>query len=112
MARRQLRDEAGRIGWKSMLPALDNLFGNPSSVHEAGRLARNALDEARRQVAALVNVHARQVIFTGGGTESDNLAVKGILWARRAADPAPPPGVAPGGAHHAVDVSVPLVAPH
>lgn len=66
----------------AMLPALDELFGNPSSIHEAGRLARNALDEARRQVAALVNVHARQVIFTSGGTEANNLALKGV--ARRA----------------------------
>ncbi|HEX7030080.1 MAG TPA: cysteine desulfurase family protein [Gammaproteobacteria bacterium] len=62
----------------AMLPALDALFGNPSSVHEGGRLARNALDDARRQVAALVNVHARQVIFTSGGTEANNLALKGV----------------------------------
>lgn len=66
----------------AMLPALDRLFGNPSSVHEAGRLARNALDEARRQVAALVNVHARQVIFTGGGTEANNLALRGVAQRR------------------------------
>ncbi|HEX6929172.1 MAG TPA: cysteine desulfurase family protein, partial [Gammaproteobacteria bacterium] len=63
----------------AMLPALDALYGNPSSVHEAGRLARNALDDARRQVAALVTVHARQVIFTGGGTEANNLALKGVV---------------------------------
>lgn len=67
---------------EAMLPAFDNLFGNPSSVHEAGRLARNALDEARRQVAALVNVHARQVIFTGGGTEANNLALRGVAQRR------------------------------
>lgn len=66
----------------AMLPALDHLFGNPSSVHEAGRLARNALDEARRQVASLVNVHARQVIFTGGGTEANNLALRGVAQRR------------------------------
>src|SRR5690606_27194487 len=41
---------------------------------------RNALDQARRDVAALVNVHARQVIFTGGGTEANNLALKGVAW--------------------------------
>lgn len=62
----------------AMLPALETLFGNPSSVHEAGRLARNALDEARRQVASLVNVHARQVVFTSGGTEANNLVLRGI----------------------------------
>lgn len=68
----------------AMLSALDpGAFGNPSSIHEAGRLARNALDQARRDVAALVNVHARQVIFTGGGTEANNLALKGVAWRRQ-----------------------------
>src|SRR5690606_40131779 len=57
---------------EAVIRALDQL-GNPSSVHEPGRLARNLLDEARRQVAALVNVHARNVIFTSGGTEANNL---------------------------------------
>lgn len=66
----------------AMLPALDALYGNPSSIHEAGRLARNALDDARRRVAALVNVHARQVIFTSGGTEANNLALKGVAQRR------------------------------
>lgn len=63
---------------EAMLPALGELYGNPSSIHAPGRLARNALDHARRQVAQLVNVHARQVIFTGGGTEANNLALKGV----------------------------------
>lgn len=67
---------------EAVLPALDTLFGNPSSIHEAGRLARNAIDEARRQVASLVNVHARQVIFTSGGTEANNLALRGVAQRR------------------------------
>lgn len=62
----------------AMLPLLGENFGNPSSVHEAGRLARNALDEARRQVASLAGVHARNVIFTSGGTEANNLVVRGL----------------------------------
>lgn len=62
----------------AMRPVLEHGHGNPSSIHEAGRLARNALDEARRQVAALAGVHARQVIFTGGGTEANNLAIRGL----------------------------------
>lgn len=67
---------------EAMLPGLDGLFGNPSSVHEPGRLARNALDEARRQVASLVKAHARQVVFTGSGTEANNLVLRGLA-ARR-----------------------------
>lgn len=66
---------------QAMFEAMD-LFGNPASVHEAGRLARNLLDEARRQVAALAGVHARNVIFTSGGTEANNLALRGVA-ARR-----------------------------
>src|SRR5690606_17889607 len=62
---------------EAVIRALDQL-GNPSSVHEPGRLARNLLDEARRQVAALVNVHARNVIFTSGGTEANNLVLRGV----------------------------------
>lgn len=67
---------------EAMLPTLDGLFGNPSSIHEAGRLARNAIDQARRDVASFVNVHARQVIFTGSGTEAHNLALKGVALRR------------------------------
>lgn len=62
---------------EAVIRALDQL-GNPSSVHEPGRLARNLLDEARRQVAALVNVYARNVIFTSGGTEANNLVLRGV----------------------------------
>ncbi len=61
----------------AMLPYLQQRFGNASSVHRYGRAARNALDAARNQVAALVGVHFSQVIFTGGGTEANNLALKG-----------------------------------
>lgn len=63
----------------AMLQALDAGFGNPSSIHQPGRLARNALDDARAQIAALVNVQASQVIFTGGGTEANNLALRGVV---------------------------------
>jgi len=66
----------------AMLPALEALYGNPSSIHGAGRLTRNAVDEARRQVASLVDVHARQVIFTSGGTEANNLALRGVAQRR------------------------------
>ncbi len=65
---------------EAMLPYLVEVFGNPSSVHRYGRLARAAIDQARQQVAALVNAHESQVIFTSGGTEANNLAIKGCLW--------------------------------
>lgn len=58
-------------------------WGNPSSLHFAGRAARAVIDRARSQVAALVGCEPRQVIFTGSGTEADNLALKGVAWAYR-----------------------------
>ncbi|MGH8283706.1 MAG: cysteine desulfurase family protein, partial [Gammaproteobacteria bacterium] len=62
----------------TMLPRLRGVQGNPSSAHRYGREARTALDKARAQVAALVNAQPAQVVFTGGGTEADNLAIRGV----------------------------------
>ncbi|SDQ74218.1 cysteine desulfurase family protein [Quadrisphaera sp. DSM 44207] len=62
-------------------------IGNPSSLHTAGRAARRVVEEAREQVAAALGARPGEVVITGGGTEADNLAVKGLYWARRAADP-------------------------
>jgi cysteine desulfurase len=76
--------------------------GNPSSLHAAGRRARRRVEESRERVAAALGARPSEVIFTGGGTESDNLAVKGIFWARRAADPARTRVVASAVEHHAV----------
>lgn len=67
----------GRV-LEAMLPYLKERYGNPSSVHAAGREARAALEQAREQVAALVNAHPGQVIFTSGGTEANNAALKGF----------------------------------
>ncbi len=66
----------------AMLPWMQGAHGNPSSVHRPGREARAALDGARMQVAALVNAQPAQVIFTGGGTEADNLALKGVCGSK------------------------------
>ncbi len=63
---------------QTMLPYLCEEYGNPSSLHQPGRRARAALDTAREQVAALVNAHPSQVVFTSGGTEANNLALKGV----------------------------------
>jgi cysteine desulfurase len=70
---------------EAMLPHLRGNYGNPSSVHAPGREARAALDRAREQVAALVNAHPSQVIFTSGGTEANNAALKGAAFASAAA---------------------------
>lgn len=68
---------------EAMLPYLREHFGNPSSVHRLGRRARAAIDSAREQVAALVNAHPSQVVFTSGGTEANNLAIKGVAASHR-----------------------------
>jgi cysteine desulfurase len=58
-------------------------LGNPSSLHNAGRRARRVVEESREQIAGVFGARASEVIFTSGGTEADNLAVKGLFWARR-----------------------------
>ncbi len=63
---------------EAMLPYLREHHGNPSSLHLSGRLARDAIEQARAQVAALVRARPDEVVFTSGGTEANNLALKGI----------------------------------
>lgn len=63
----------------AMLPFLTVKFGNPSSIHWAGREVREHVEEARKQVAALINAKPAEVFFTAGGSEGDNMAIKGIL---------------------------------
>src|SRR3954469_9052265 len=76
--------------------------GNASSLHAAGRQARRVVEEARETVAAALGARPSEVVFTSGGTESDNLAVKGLFWARRAADPRRTRILASAVEHHAV----------
>lgn len=66
---------------EAMLPYLDTRPGNPSSLHELGRKAREGIETARRQVAQLIHCRPRRIIFTGGGSEADNLAIKGVAYA-------------------------------
>jgi cysteine desulfurase len=68
------------------MSALLGQVGNASSLHAAGRRARRVVEESRETVAAALGARPSEVVLTSGGTESDNLAVKGIYWARRAAD--------------------------
>jgi len=68
---------------EAMLPYFSEHFGNPSSVHGFGREAREGLETAREQVAHFLRVGKEEIVFTSGGTESDNMAIKGIAHARR-----------------------------
>jgi cysteine desulfurase len=67
-----------------MLPFFTEQFGNPSSAHSFGRRTRAALDEAHERVAARLHAEPREIIFTSGGTEANNLALKGAAWAGKA----------------------------
>jgi cysteine desulfurase len=68
---------------EAMLPYLRERWGNPSSLYSHGRVARRALDESRDTVAQVLGCRPSEVLFTSGGTESDNLALKGVAFARR-----------------------------
>jgi cysteine desulfurase len=68
----------------AMLPYLTDVYGNPSSAHGPGRAARAGLDDAHERLAARLRVEAREIVFTSGGTEANNLAIKGAAWAGKA----------------------------
>jgi cysteine desulfurase len=76
--------------------------GNPSSLHASGRRARRVVEEAREVIAQALDCRPGDVVFTSGGTESDNLALKGTYWARRDADPRRVRVLASAIEHHAV----------
>src|ERR1044071_3823380 len=86
--------------------------GNASSLHTTGRAARRRMEEAREELAALLGARPSEVVFTAGGTESDNLAVKGIYWARRDADPRRRRIITTPVEHHAVLDAVEWLAEH
>ncbi|WP_037572636.1 cysteine desulfurase family protein [Phaeacidiphilus oryzae] len=86
--------------------------GNASSLHAAGRRARRVVEESRETLAAALGARPSEIVFTGGGTESDNLAVKGLYWARRDADPARVRVLCSPVEHHAVLDAVEWLAAH
>lgn len=97
------------------IDAMTDVFatvGNASSLHGSGRTARRRVEESREAIAALLGARPSEVIFTGGGTESDNLAVKGVYWARRDADPSRTRIVAGATEHHAVLDAVEWLVEH
>jgi len=65
----------------AMLPYFTEAFGNPSSIHSHGQEAKQALEEARDKVAALIGAESEEIVFTGSGTEADNFAIKGVAYA-------------------------------
>ncbi|WP_062192345.1 cysteine desulfurase family protein [Anaerolinea thermolimosa] len=69
--------------FQAMLPYFKDFFGNPSSVHEFGQVAEGAVENARETVARCLNASPREIVFTSCGTESDNLALRGVAWAQR-----------------------------
>ena len=89
-------------------------IGNPSSLHNAGRRARRVVEESREQIAQAFGARPSEVVFTSGGTEADNLAVKGMYWARQAGSGARPRRrvLATAIEHHAVMDSVQWLGEH
>lgn len=69
---------------EAMLPYWTETYGNPASTHHYGRQAARGLETARRTIAGLLNARPHEIIFTGCGSESDNLALRGVMWAARA----------------------------
>lgn len=86
--------------------------GNASSLHASGRAARRVAEQSRERLAEALGARPSEVLFTGGGTESDNLAVKGLFWARRAADAQRRRLVVSPAEHHAVLDSVEWLVKH
>jgi cysteine desulfurase len=87
-------------------------WGNPSSLHAAGRRARRMVEESRERIAAAIGARPYEILFTGGGTESDNLAIKGVFWGRRADDPRRRRVLAGTVEHHAVLDAVEWLVQH
>src|SRR5215469_7908312 len=86
--------------------------GNPSSLHNAGRRARRVVEESREQIAQAFGARPSEVVFTSGGTEADNLAVKGLYWARQERSRRRPRVLATAIEHHAVLDSVEWLGEH
>jgi len=87
-------------------------LGNPSSLHNAGRRARRVVEESREQIAESYGARPSEVVFTSGGTEADNLAVKGLYWVRRSASPRRRKVLITAIEHHAVLDSAQWLASH
>ena len=89
-------------------PAIEALLqqatalGNASSLHSPGRMVRKSVEEARENIASLVGASANEIIFTGSGTEANNLAIKGFFWKRKSEDSRRNVVVTSAFEHHAI----------
>ncbi len=81
--------------WDAMSPFGSRVFGNSSGIHQISRAAKNALEDARERIAALLGARPMEIVFTSGGTEADNLALKGVAW-----NPTPRSGVVTVASEH------------
>ncbi len=96
---------------EALIAQLDRV-GNASSLHATGRDARRVVEEARESLAQSLSARPSEIVFTGSGTEADNLAIKGLFWSRNAADPNRRRILASGVEHHAVLDSVLWLVEH
>lgn len=87
---------------EAILPYLEDNFGNPSSIHQWGRVAHKAVDDARKNVADFLGADPNEIVFTSGGTEADNLAVKGIFFKLRKSFAKKPHIITTEIEHHAI----------
>src|SRR3954463_2309276 len=83
-----------------VMTTLLGTVGNASSLHASGRAARRLVEESRERIAQALDARPGEVVFTSGGTESDNLAVKGLFWSRHDADHRRGRGARPPAQHH------------
>src|SRR5512139_2571944 len=90
----------------AMLPYLSEKYGNASSIHHFGQDARAAVDRARHQVAGLLNARPSEIVFTSGGTESNNLALRGIIDIARQRHNAPVPHIVTTAIEHPAVLNV------
>lgn len=88
------------------------MLGNPSSLHGAGRRVRRDVEESRERLAQAIGARPSEIVFTGGGTEADNLAVKGLFWSRARQEPRRRRILASSVEHHAVLDSVLWLVEH
>ncbi|MBZ0291855.1 MAG: cysteine desulfurase [Anaerolineae bacterium] len=91
---------------EAMMPYFTEIYGNPSSVHSFGRKAEQAVEDARETIASILNCQPSEIVFTSGGTEADNLAIRGAAWHQRTLNPSRNRLVTTPLEHHAVGQTV------
>jgi len=70
---------------QAMLPYFSETYGNPSGLHKQGRASNRAISTARQEIADILNCKPKEIIFTSGGSEADNMAIRGVAWSQKLA---------------------------